>query len=528
MIRLPSRPRTAQFVTGLAIAAASAVALTACRAPQPQGPVGITFTNVRIIDGTGAAARPGALRIVGDTIVAVGEASPIAGDSVIDGRGLVLAPGFIDTHSHHASSLQATPDALPVVSQGITTLVAGQDGGHPMPLIATMDSLRAPPSAVNVAWYAGHGTIRRAVLGTDFARAATQREVDSMAVLLRRELDAGALGLSTGLEYDPGIYSTRDEVLQLATVTAAAHGRYISHIRSEDRWFWDAIDEVVVIGREAKLPVQVSHIKLGMLPLWGMTDSLFRILDRARASGVDITADLYPYPYWHSTLTVLFPKRDFTNRAEAEKILREIAKPDGLLIGAYAANPSYSGKTVAQLAVLRKEDPATTLMALIAEAQAWEAAHPTSDETSESVVATSMSEGDITALLRWPHTNISSDGAMNGSHPRGYGAFPRVLAKYVRDGRVITLEEAVHRMTGMAASHVGITRRGTLVPGAYADLVLFDPATVTDRATPAAPHLVSEGIAGVWVNGRAVWRDAKVTGAHPGHVLRRQAMAAAR
>ncbi|MCC7053670.1 MAG: amidohydrolase family protein [Gemmatimonadaceae bacterium] len=504
-----------------------AAALTACAGPATPATPGTTFVNVRILDGTGAPPRPGALRMVGDTIVALGEVTPAAGDSVIDGHGLVLAPGFIDTHSHHTSSLRSIPDALPVVSQGITTLVGGQDGGHPMPLAAAMDSLRAAPAAVNVAWYAGHGTIRGAVMDTAFRRVATPSEVDAMAVLLRRELDAGALGLSTGLEYDPGIYSDRSEVLQLAKVTAAAGGRYISHIRSEDRWFWDAIDEVVTIGRDAKLPVQVSHVKLGMLPLWGRTDSLFRILDAARASGVDVTADLYPYPYWHSTLTVLFPKRDFTNRTEAEKILREIAKPEGLLIGAYAANPAYRGKTIAQLAVLRREDPASTLMGLIAEAEAWEKAHPESDETSESVVATSMSEDDIAALLRWPHTNISSDGAMNGSHPRGYGAFPRVLARYVRDGKVIPLETAVHRMTGLAAAHMGIARRGTLVPGAFADLVLFDPATVADHATPAEPHRVSTGIAGVWVNGRAVWWNAKTTGAHPGRVLVRAGTPAA-
>lgn len=501
--------------------------LAACRGPRIDAPTGIAFTNVRIIDGTGAPARSGIVRVVGDTIVSVGETHSLPGDSVIDGHGLVLAPGFIDTHSHHVSSLGRTPEALPVVSQGITTLVGGQDGGSPMPLAAAMDSLRAKPSAVNAAWYAGHNSIRRAVMGTDFARVATTREVDSMATLLRRELDAGALGLSTGLEYDPGIYSNRDEVLRLAKVAAAAKGRYISHIRSEDRWFWDAIDEVVTIGREAHMPVQVSHVKLGMLTLWGQTDSLLRVLDAARASGVDITADLYPYPYWHSTLTVLFPKRDFGNRAEAETVLREIAKPEGLLIGAYAANPAYRGKTVAEIAALRHEPPATTLMALIADALAWEKAHPDSDESSESVVATSMSEGDITALLRWPHTNISSDGAMDGSHPRGYGAFPRVLAKYVRDGKALPLEEAVHRMTGLAAAHVGITRRGTIAPGNYADLVLFDPATVTDHATPAQPHLVSTGIEGVWVNGRAVWRGGAVTGVHPGRVLTRQQMAAA-
>ena len=496
-------------------------AVTGCAGPSLDVPTGTTFTNVRIIDGTGAAARTGRVRIVADTIVAVGELHSVPGDSIVDGHGLVLAPGYIDTHSHHTDGLLESPDAVAAVSQGITTVIGGQDGGQPFPLSATMDSLRRTPTALNVAYYAGHNTIRAAVMGLDFKRVARASEIDSMSTLLRRELASGALGLSSGLEYDPGIYSNRAEVLALAKVTAAAGGRYISHIRSEDRDFWSALDEITTIGREAKLPVQISHMKLAMLPLWGHADSLLAILDSARAHGVDITADVYPYTYWQSTFTVLFPKRDFTNRAEAEKILREIATPEGLLVGNYEANPAYRGKTVAELAVQRKEPPAVTLMAIIADAQAWETAHRREPQSSESVVATSMSETDIAALYRWPHANVSSDGALDGAHPRGYGAFPRVFAKYVREQHVLSLEDAVRRMTSLSAAHVGLKRRGTITPGAFADLVLFDPATVTDNATPAAPHLVSTGVEGVWVNGRAVWRAGKTTGVHPGRVITR-------
>jgi N-acyl-D-amino-acid deacylase len=482
---------------------------------------GTVFTNVRIVDGTGTPARVGSVRVRGDTIDAVGDVQASDADSIIDGNGLTLAPGFIDTHSHHSGGLLQHPDALAAVSQGITTIIAGQDGSQPFPLAPTLDSLTASPTALNVAYYAGHNTLRAAVMGPDFRRAATQTEVDSMATLLRRELANGALGLSTGLEYDPGIYSNRSEVLQLAKVTAAAGGRYISHVRSEDRFFWDAIDEIITIGRDAQLPVQISHLKLAMVPLWGRTDSLFKLLDAARASGVDISADVYPYTYWQSTLTVLFPKRDFTNRSEALHILRDIAKPDGLLIGDFDANPSYRGKTVAQIAALRHEDAAATLMALIAQAQAWERANHRDPESSESVVATSMSEADIGALYAWPHSNVSSDGSLDGAHPRGYGSFPRVFAQYVREQKAITLEDAVRKMTSLAAAHVGLKRRGTITVGSYADLVLFDPATITDHATPAAPHLVSTGVEGVWVNGRAVWRGGRVTGAHPGRVILR-------
>ncbi len=491
--------------------------LACARAPGPSA--GTVISNVVVIDGSGAPGRPGAVRIVGDTIAAVGDLTPMAGDSIVDGGGLVLAPGFIDTHSHHDDGLLRHPEALAAVSQGVTTIVAGQDGGEHLPLRVWLDSLTATPVAINVATYAGHNTIRAQVMGAGFRRAATPAEVDSMASLLRDEMGAGALGLSTGLEYDPGIYSTRDEVLTLARVAADSGGRYISHIRSEDRWFWSAIDEIIAIGRTARLPVQVSHMKLAMTSLWGRADSLLRVLDRARAEGVDITADVYPYPYWQSTLTVLFPKRNFDDRAEAEKVLAEIAPPDGLLIGNFAADPSLVGKTVAQIAGQRGTDPATTLMALIRESQAWGAAH--GGDAGESVVATSMTEADVADLLAWDHTNVSSDGELDGAHPRGFGTFPRVLGRLVREQHRLSLETAIRKMTGLSAEHMGIARRGVIRPGAYADLVLFDPATVIDRATPEDPHALSEGIQRVWVNGQVVFGEGRPTGAHPGRVIHR-------
>jgi N-acyl-D-amino-acid deacylase len=382
------------------------------------------------------------------------------------------------------------------------------------------DSLATRPASVNVASYAGHNTLRRLVMGEDFRREARPEEVDSMVALLRQELGTGALGLSTGLEYDPGIYSARSEVMALARAAADSGTRYISHIRSEDRWFWEAIDEILAIGRETGLPVQVSHMKLAMTGLWGQADSLIRMLDRARAAGIAVTADVYPYPYWQSTLTVLFPNRDFANRAEAEKILREIAPADGLLLGEFAAEPALAGRTVAEIARARGTDPASTLMALIRESQAWARTHD--GDPGENVVATSMTEDDVADLLSWDHANVSSDGALRGAHPRGFGAFSRVLGRLVRDQNRMPLEVAVHKMTGLAAAHVGIARRGELRAGWYADLVLFDPARVIDRATTTDPHVVSEGIEGVWVNGRMVYAAGGPTGATPGRVIRRR------
>ena len=501
------------------IATAIATACTKSAAPVPARP-GFLITNASVIDGSGSPARRASVRVEGDRIAAMGELAARSGETVIDAHGLTLAPGFIDTHSHADDDLFEHPEALAVVSQGITTMIGGQDGGSPIPLARYLDSLQKSPGAVNVGMYVGHGTIRDSVMGEDFKRVATAAEVDRMKAMLASEMQAGAIGLSSGLEYDPGIYSDPSEVIALAKVAASFGGRYISHIRSEDYAFWKAIDEIITIGREAKLPVQISHTKLAMRDLWGHADSLVRILDAARKSGVDITADVYPYLYWHSTLTVLFPKRDFENRTSAEFALTQTSTPGGLLLGHYEPNPSYAGKTVAEISKLRGTDSITTLIDLIRDSEAM---RKRTGRSSESVIGTSMVEPDVELIMKWPYTNLSTDGSLDGPHPRGYGAFPRFLGRYVRERKVMPLEEAVHRMTSLAAEHMGIKDRGRITPGMFADLVLFDPATVIDRATPAEPHLVSVGIARVWVNGAEVFADGKTTAARPGKVIRRAA-----
>ena len=501
------------------IATAIATACTKSAAPVPARP-GFLITNASVIDGSGSPARRASVRVEGDRIAAMGELAARSGETVIDAHGLTLAPGFIDTHSHADDDLFEHPEALAVVSQGITTIIGGQDGGSPIPLARYLDSLQKSPGAVNVGMYVGHGTIRDSVMGEDFKRVATPAEVDRMKAMLASEMQAGAIGLSSGLEYDPGIYSDPSEVIALAKVAASFGGRYISHIRSEDYAFWKAIDEIITIGREAKLPVQISHTKLAMRDLWGHADSLVRILDAARKSGVDISADVYPYLYWHSTLTVLFPKRDFENRTSAEFALTQTSTPGGLLLGHYEPNPSYAGKTVAEISKLRGTDSITTLIDLIRDSEAM---RKRTGHSSESVIGTSMVEPDVELIMKWPYTNLSTDGSLDGAHPRGYGAFPRFLGQYVRERKVMPLEEAVHRMTSLAAEHMGIKDRGRITPGMFADLVLFDPATVIDRATPAEPHLVSVGIARVWVNGAEVFADGKTTAARPGKVIRRAA-----
>jgi N-acyl-D-amino-acid deacylase len=512
-----SLPHKAVFLL-LALLAPAILLGAAERAAEPAPPLRIV--NARLIDGTGAPARRGSLRIAGERIVAVGEVAPIPGEQVFNAKGLALAPGFIDTHSHAVSELREIPTALGAVSQGITTVVGGQDGGSDFPVSELFARLEGgAPAAVNVASYTGHGTLREKVLGKDFRRAATAAEIAEMSRLLERDLEAGSLGLSSGLEYDPGIYSTRGELVDLARVAARHGGRYISHIRSEDRTFWEAIDEILAIGREAKLPVQISHVKLAMRTLWGEAPRLLALLDDARRQGVDVTADIYPYLYWHSSLTVLFPKRDFENLAVARQVLAEIAPADGLLLGRYLPNPAYAGRTVAGIAKERGEAPEVTLVALIRDA---EALRRQGKEGVESVIATSMIESDLEKLLAWPHTNLCTDGQLDGRHPRGFGSYPRVLGRYVRERGVISLEEAVRKMTSLAADHVGIKDRGRLVPGAYADLVLFDPATVIDRATTSDPHALATGIERVWVNGQPVFAGGAATGLKPGRVLRRE------
>jgi N-acyl-D-amino-acid deacylase len=481
---------------------------SSCAHPSPRT---ILITHVVLLDGTGAPARPGSLRIAGDTIAALGDLTSQPGDSVLDGGGLTLAPGFIDTHSHADRGFDRHPDALAAVSQGITTIVGGQDGDSPYPLAPFLDSLERHPVAVNVAMYAGHATIRTQLLGKDYRRAVRPAELDSMKLLLRREMGAGAIGLSSGLEYEEAHSASREEVLALAQVAADSGGRYISHVRSEDRGFWPAIDELLTIGRLTHMPVQLSHAKLAMRRLWGQADSLIRRLDSARAQGIDVTLDVYPYLYWQSTLRVLFPEGNYADLRESRFVLDQVAPAEGLLIARFEPDTSYQGKTVAEIAALRHADPAATLVALIKE----------SEGKSESVIGTSMIEPDLVKLLAWPFGNICTDGELDGSHPRGYGSFPRVLGRYVREQRVVPLAETIRKMSWVAAHNTGLLRRGRLAPGWYADLVLFDPATVIDHATPQDPHALSTGIQGTWVNGVQVYSAGQATGARPGKVLRR-------
>lgn len=498
--------------------AAAALLQSGCTAETPR-PAGLLIVNSRLIDGTGGPSSDGSVLVVNDRIAAVGEIEPVPQDSIVDADGLVLAPGFIDPHSHHDDGIFEAPGALAAVSQGITTIVTGQDGVHNFPLAEFFTQLETMPAAVNVASFAGHGTLREQVLGDDYQRAATATELTAMLGLLRTEMRAGALGLATGLEYDPGSFSTTGELIDLASEAARHGGRYISHIRSEDEYFWEAIDEIVRIGAEAQLPVQVSHIKLAMSRWWGQADRLTEKLDQARASGVDITADIYPYQAWNTSfrwLVTLFPDRDLNRREGAEHILSDLLSPEGIVIPRYLPEPAYDGMTIAEIAAIRESDPVTTLVELLQAEESLDG-----DGAGSQMLGIAMNEADIERIMAWPHTVICSDGELAGVHPRGFGAFTRFLGHYIRARKVLTLEEGVRRMTSLTAEHIGIRERGSIEVGHYADLVLFDPAIVSDHATIKDPHALSSGIEKVWVNGQLVYAGGKVSGQRPGRPIRR-------
>jgi N-acyl-D-amino-acid deacylase len=494
--------------------------LSACeREPLPSAdPASRLITNVIIIDGTGAGRREGAVRFLGAEIIDVGDLEARPGEPVSNGGGLVLAPGFIDTHSHADHELFDQPGALAAVSQGITTVVVGQDGSSPFPLLDFRFKLVENPAAINVAAYSGHNSIRERVLGEQYQHQASEPEISVMSQFLREDLQAGALGLSTGLEYDPGIYSTTEEVIALAKVAASHGGRYISHVRSEDRWFEQAIDEIIEIGRAVDIPVQVSHIKLALTSLWGRAPEILAKMDAARSEGIDITADIYPYEYWQSGMMVLLPQRDITDRAEVEFALTEIAPPEGFWFTQFDPKPEYVGKTLTEVAEILGTDPVTAFMTLIAQSEALQ---KETGQRSDMIIGTSMREEDIKILMAWPHSNICTDGSLNDLHPRGIGSFPRILGRYVREQSLMSLEQAIHKMTGLSAQHMGFENRGVIRPGAAADFVLFDPETIIDNATPQNPAAPNPGISKVWVNGRLVFENGQETGRRPGRFFAR-------
>ena len=475
--------------------------------------------NAVVYDGLGNNPVTADVRIENGIIDGVGAYEAKPGEKIWQANGLALAPGFIDPHSHHDTKLMQQPAPRSALGQGITTIVSGLDGGAssfgaPFVSIAHNYSLfQKNPASINLAYFAPHDSYREIVMGDDFKRAATKEELAQMKQMLRRDLEAGALGLSTGLEYEPSLYSVTEEVIELAKVAVEYGGKYSSHIRSEDIKVTEAIDELLAIARGANIPANISHIKLAMYAIHGDAASVLAKLDKARSEGLDITADIYPYDGWKAPMAILMPERDYTDRAAAEYALNSIAAPSSVTITNYEGEPSFVGKTLEDLATEKNMDPVDLLMELLQRAER--------ENLNERVIGRNIAEGDIEMFMKWPFTAITTDGGIDDSHPRGQGTFPRVLATYVGDKNLLSLSEAVRKMTSLPAKNLGITDRGILKSGLAADLVLFDPGTVQDHASFEDSLQYSTGIDAVWVNGELVWDKGDVTDARPGRIIRR-------
>ena len=467
-----------------------------------------------VIDGSGGKRRQADVRVSGDTIIAVGRLKALLHERVIEAKGLAVAPGFIDSHSHADGGLLENPNAATQIRQGITTSIVGQDGGSHFPLKDWFAELESTHVALNIASFVGHGTLRGQATGKDYKRNVTPEETAKMTALMEQEMQSGGLGLSTGLEYDPGFYSTTDELIACAKVAAKYHGIYISHVRDEGTEAFKSFEELIKIAETAHLPAQISHIKLDTSPVWNRGGDVLKLIEAANKRGVDISADVYPYLYWQSTIIVLIPTRDWEDRKAWEKGLAEVGGAAHVRLTAYSPDKNWQGKTIAEIATLTGKDEISVIQEIVHNTQGASA------KGVEGVVVSAMLDSDLNQFVASPRIMFCSDGGLSGTHPRGAGSFPRILGYYVREKHVLTLESAIRKMTGLPAKRMGLQNRGEIKVGMKADIVLFDPKTVLDVATVEHPVAPPIGISTVFVNGVAVLENGKLTGAHPGAVLR--------
>jgi N-acyl-D-amino-acid deacylase len=518
-----------------------------------------------IIDGSGAPGQAADLAVGGDRIAAI--APGLSGEAarVIDATGHMVAPGFIDMHSHSDLVYHHCPTAESKVRQGVTTEVVGMCGFSPAPIgpgradlvrawasglgmdLATpwqtfaqyLDHLRGLGVSVNVAHFAGHGALRLASVGAE-ARTATPEEQATMERLLAEAMDAGAFGFSTGLVYAPSVYGTTEELIALSRTMAARGGIYCSHIRGEAATLEEAVREALLIGEQGGVPVQISHVKSSGRDNWGKMDRVLRMIDAARARGVAVTGDVYPYPAGSTKMDNLLPA--WMHDGGIPRLLERLADPavrrraigDCLVDGerwrtgsgamawdeimiATCSRPELPGLRLSELARRTGKEPAQAMMDLVLEERA-----------GASMIVFSQSEENVATVLAYAHAMIGSDslslhagpGPHPGCpHPRSYGTFPRVLGRYCRELRLLSWETAVHKMTGMAAAKLGLRDRGLLRPGYAADVVVFDPAAVQDESHFGDPHHHPRGIPHVIVNGRVVVDGPRLHAGAAGRVL---------
>ena len=509
-----------------------AVLLLPIRAGCAQS-VDLLLRGGTIIDGTGTPPRMADVGIRGDRIVFVGDAATahLSPTRTIDVRGLVVAPGFIDPHTHTQADF-GSPDArrranVAYLFQGVTTVVTNNDGGGTIEIGKTLEAWTKNGIGTNAALYVPQGSVRAAVLGMSSA-APTAVQLDSMRALVRRGMDEGAIGMSTGLYYAPGSYSSTEEVIALAKIAARQGGIYDTHLRDESSYtigLVGAVNETIRIGREAHLPVHISHIKALGKDVWGESDTVIALMKNARAQGVDITASQYPYdasgtsvgasllPRWaeaggRDSLRARIADRATRARLTSamEDNLRRRGGASTLLISS-TRDTSILGRTLEQVATARHESAIDAALEIVQQGDA-------------SVASFNMNAEDIEHFMVQPFIMTCSDGS--AGHPRKYGTFPRLIREYVFNKHVLTLPQAVHRSSGLTAATLRLDGRGTLAVGNYADVIAFDTATVADRATYREPTLLATGMKYVVVNGTLAIADGKYTGALAGRALRRE------
>ncbi|MYH52443.1 MAG: D-aminoacylase [Gemmatimonadetes bacterium] len=505
------------------------LALTAC-APETYDTI---LRGGRIVDGTGAPPREADIAIRGGLIAAVGDLGGAAAETTLDVTGLHVSPGFIDTHSHAGPGL-ATGELShgePLLAQGLTTVVVNPDGGGPIDLAEQRAALEEHGLGVNVAQLIGHGSVRGRVLGSE-DRAPTDAELNRMRELVRAAMEAGAWGLSSGPFYAPGSYSENSELIELARVAAEFGGIYTSHIRDESNYtigLAAAVEEVIEVSRQANIKGVVTHIKALGPPVWGSSATIVERIDAARAEGLRVYADQYPYPASSTGLSsALLPRWSQAGGSDAlaervadpatrarirEAMVENLARRGGadrIQFRRFTEDPSIEGRLLSDVAAGRGEDPVDTALDLIIEG-------------GPSIISFNMSEEDLLRFMIQEWTMTSSDGALplfgvGVPHPRSYGAFPRKIRKYVFEDGVMTLEAAIRTMTSLPAEVMGMKDRGRIEEGLVADLVVFSEH-FRDNATFTEPHQLSAGVVHLFVGGEAAIRDAGFTGARAGRVL---------
>jgi len=496
----------------------------------------LVITNARIVDGSGNPWFRADIAIKDGRIARIGRVAPSEAVQKFDAKGQIVAPGFIDVHTH-VESIYSQPTAENFVRMGVTSLVTGNCGGSAANVGEFLDRIKETPLAVNIGTLIGHGTVRRTVVGLD-DRAPTSEEMQKMEAIVEQGMKDGAVGLSTGLIYVPGTYAKTDEIVALARVVARYNGLYATHMRNEGDKVADAIRESIQIGEQAGLPVEISHFKISNKKFWGQTPLTLGLVRDARARGLMVTVDQYAYTASSTSLDSRLPtwlraggleeaKKRLADQATRERLMKEMQdtlKKSGFkdytyaVVASYRPDRSLNGKSIAEITkqVKGKNGIKDQIEQIISMYEAGGA----------SMVYHSMGEPDVQRIMEEPFTMIASDSGARQidesvPHPRGYGNNARVLGHYVRELKLISLEDAIRKMTSLPAQTFGFRDRGLIREGFAADLVIFDENTIIDRATFDKPHQYPAGIAFVFVNGQLVMADDKMTNARPGVALRR-------